>query len=203
MKPNLRALSKVAANVLYALLLIISLVPVIGCGDSAQDGVEDTGSVLHVSAVAADEGGRNVDVAPDDLNNDGVLDGTDNLLTDTSVTITFTNTSLVPDLVNATTLTVTSYTIDYSTSDPTAPLLSSRTFLASFVIEPDQVVERADILLVVLATVDEFNAGPFPTEFPTEYIAHYTFHVENDFGETQTAKASVAFSFGDFLPSGD
>lgn len=203
MKPNLRAPSKVATNVLCALFVIACLLPAIGCGDGGGDGAEDTGSVLHVSAVAADTGGRNVDTTPDDTNGDGVID---NFLTDTLVTITFTNSSVVPEQDTATTLRVESYTIDYFTNDPTAPALSSRTFPLTFVIEPDQSIDRADILLVALATVDEFDAGvaggAVPTDDPTEYTAHYTFHVKNvPFDEDQTVTANVAFSFGNFLPS--
>ncbi|HEX9592153.1 MAG TPA: hypothetical protein VGB12_02205 [bacterium] len=203
MKPNLRALSKTATNVLCPLFVIACLLPAIGCGDGGGDGAEDTGSILHASAVAADEGGRNVDTTPDDTDDDGLID---NFLTDTQVTITFTNTSVVPEQNTATTLRVESYTIDYSTTDPTAPPLSSRTFGANFIVEPDQTVERGDILLVSLATVDEYNAGvaggAVPTDDPTEYTAHYTFHVENvPFGESQTVTANVAFSVGNFLPA--
>jgi len=205
MKPNLRALYREAAKVLGTLLAMVVVLATIGCGDGGGDGAEDTGSILHASAVAADEGGRNVDTTPDDTTNppDGVFD---NLLSDTTVTITFTNRSVVPEQDTATTLRVESYTIDYSTNDPTAPALSSRTFGANFIVDPDQSVERGDILLVALATVDEYNAGvaggAVPTDDPTEYTAHYTFHVENvPFGESQTVTANVAFSLGDFIPA--
>jgi len=206
MNPNLRALYREATKVLGTLLAMAVVLATIGCGDGGGDGAEDTGSILHASAVAAGaDAGRNVDTTPDDTDNppDGFLD---NLLSDTTVTITFTNTSVVPEQDTATTLRVESYTIDYSTNDPTAPALSSRTFGANFIVEPDQSVERGDILLAALATVYEYNAGvaggAVPTDDPTEYTAHYTFHVENvPFGESQTVTVNVAFSIGDFIPA--
>ncbi len=200
MKPNLRALYRVAAKVLGTLLAMVVVLATIGCGDGGGDGAEDTGSILHASAVAADEGGRNVDIAADDTNNDGTFD---NLITDTSVTITFTNTSVVPDQDTATTLRIESYTVDYSTVDPAAPALDSRTFGINFVIEPETSVERGDILLVALDTVEELNAkGPPPQGETFEYTAHFTFHGENvPFGQSFTTTANVAFSVGDFIPA--
>jgi len=227
MKPNLRALSKTATNVLCALSVVASLLPVIGCGDVSEDGVEDTGTYVLVSVVAADDFGRNVDVAEDDENGDCVLDHN---LSDTTVSVTFTSRSVVPDPPTVTTLRVESYTIDYSTDDPLGPSLESRVFPTDFVIEPNQTVTRADLLLVGLATVDEFSfaigldqrvenrADPDPTseegaeicevvnytsflpaDFPTEYTAHYTFHAVNvPFGESMTFTADVNFSFGFF-----
>jgi hypothetical protein len=181
----------------------LCLVALAGCGEGGGDGSEDTGSMLLVSVAAADDFGRNVDTAPDDTDGDGLLD---NLLTDTTVSISFVNRSVVPEEDTATVLRVDSYTVAYTTPDPSAPPLSARTFDAAFTVDPDQTVERGDILLVALATVDEYNAGValgfIPTDDPTEYTAHYTFHVENvPFGESQTVTANVAFSVGDFLPA--
>jgi hypothetical protein len=203
MKPNLRAEFREAAKVLGTLLAMVVLLVPIGCGDGGGDGAEDTGSILHASAVAADEGGRNVDIASDDTNNNGVPDAGDNLIADTLVTFTFTNVSVVPDQDTATTLRIESYTIDYLTIDPAAPALDSRSFGINFVIDPDTSVERADILLVALDTVEELNdKGPPPQGETFEYTAHFTFHGRNvPFDQAFTATANVAFSFGDFLPS--
>lgn len=205
MKSNLRAPCREAAKVLGTLLAMVVVLATIGCGDGGGDGAEDTGSILHASVVTGGEGGRNVDTTPDDTSNppDGVID---HFLTDTTVTITFTNASVVPEQDTATTLRVESYTIDYLTNDPTAPELRSRTFETNFIVEPNKSVERGDILLVALATVDEYNdsvaGGAVPTNDPTEYTAHYTFHVKNvPFNEFQTVTVNVSFSVGNFIPA--
>ena len=223
MKPNLRAQYRAATNVLCALFVIISLLPVIGCGDSNEDGAEDTGSVLHISAIANDDpDGRNVDIGADDADNNCQFDHSPH---DVYVSVTFVNVSVVPppDPNTVTPLRVESYTVDYSSDNPTAPPLASRTFPTTFVVEPDDSVTRSDILLAANATQDEFriaigfseglvadpadpekcfyvwDAALLPTDFPTEYTAHYTFHVVNvPFGESQTVTADVNFSIGQF-----
>jgi hypothetical protein len=213
MKPNLSVLSKTATRILCALSASAALLVVVGCGDGGGDGAEDTGSILLVSVTSLD---RNVDIAPDDTDNDGVID---NPLTDTTISMSFTNRSVVPDVERPATdttatsdtdtfLRVVSYRIDYSTSDPTAPQLQSREFFTTFwngLVDAEETVERGDIMLVALATVAEFNqkvaAGAVPTDAVPEYVAHYTFSAETArFSETQTAEANVSFSFADFLP---
>jgi len=106
-------------------------------------------------------------------------------------------------------LKINSYRIDYSTLDPTAPVLNSREFFTQLwdgLVAPEEAQERSDIMLVSLATVAEFNekvaAGAIPTDSVPEYVAKYTFYVENvPFGEEQTVEFSVSFSFGNFIPN--
>jgi len=211
---NLQALWKWARR-LCALVAVVSLITAMGCGEGAGGGAEDTGSILLIRVTSID---RNVDIAPDDTTvpPDGVID---HFLSDQTISMSFTNRSVVPGIARPGTTTeaktdtdtfirVVSYTIDYSTSDPTAPALESREFFTEFwdgLVSPEEAVERNDIMLVPLATIYEFDdkvfSGAVPTDAVPEYVAHYTFHAETArFGESMTAEASVSFSFGDFVP---
>ena len=194
---------------------VVTLLTAMGCGDGAGNGAEDTGSIMLVSVTSID---RNVDIAPDwDKTSDPQTDPPDNPLHDQLISMSFTNRSVVPGIDKPTTSTdattdtdtflqVVSYTIDYSTSDPTAPPLQSRTYYTGFwdgLVTNEETVTRPDIILASLDTIYEYDAkaGPGALSVVPEYVARYTFHIETSrFGETMTAKVSVSFSFGNFLP---
>ncbi len=190
-----------------------------GCGEGGGNGAEDTGSILLISVTSSSQSGttRNVDIQADIDPNTGQADQP---IHDALVGMSFTNRSVVPDVARPgddtvatsdtdTLLRITGYRIDYINHDPNAPQLDSQSFGGTFwlgLIGPEETLERTDIVLVPLATIEEFNAkvaaGAVPTTAFPEYTAHYTFFAETArFNETQTAQVDVSFNMGNFLPN--
>jgi len=208
-----------AVRALVALTTACVLIAPVGCGDGGGNGAEDTGSILLVSVKPETQSGtsRNVDIKADI---DPVTGGPDQPIHDALVGMTFTNRSVVPNIIRPgrdtvstsdtdTLLRITGYRIDYVRHDLNAPELSSQTVGATFwlgLIGPEETLERNDVLLVPLTTIEEFNqkvaAGAVPsTGFP-EYTAHYTFFAETArFNESQTSEVDVSFNMGNFLPN--
>jgi hypothetical protein len=211
MKPNLRAPSRAATNVLCALFAVVAVFAVAGCGDGGGDGAEDTGTIIQASVSWPDPQTRNIDIAADFTQDDDP--DNDVFLSDDGVTVDFVSTSVVPPDPNTGELTepavdvrVESYTIEYfpSPNNPSAPALAIQRFDHTFVIPADGTVSRGDIIVVALTTADEY-AHEFtgtPLDPPDEYTAHYTFYMESiPFGESMTVTVDVPISFADFVES--
>jgi hypothetical protein len=208
MKPNLRALYREAAKVLGTLLAMVVVIATIGCGDGGGDGAEDTGTLIEASVSWPDPQTRNIDISPDDTDNDGTLDV---FLTDKDVTIEFVNKPVVPPdptggskpVPSPTDVQVQSYTIEYfpAPNNLSAPALITQQFNHTFVIRANATVSRGDILVVALASVSEFVQKLAAAEQnPPEYTAHYTFHMENlPFNQSMTVTLDVPISFADFI----
>jgi hypothetical protein len=210
MKPNLRALSKAATNVLSVVFAIAALLALPGCGDGGGDGAEDTGTIIEASVSWPDPQTRNIDIAADFTDDEDP--GNDLLLSDKGVTVDFVSSSVVPPDPTSTDATpaavdvrVENYTIEYfsSPNNPSAPALATQRFDHTFVIPADQSVSRGDIVVVALATAYEFADELATSEqWPAEYTAHYTFYMENiPFGESMTVTLDVPISFSDFVES--
>jgi len=174
---------------------------VVGCGDGGGGGSEDTGTTIEASVSWPDPQTRNIDISPDDTDNDGVIDV---FLTDNNVTVDFVSTDVTPGVDTATDVRVEWYSIDYvpSPNNPSAPVLASQEIHHTFVIPAHETVNRGDILVVHLATKGEFlaNLTTTPEQDPPEYTAHYKFHMRNiPFDKAMWVTMDVPISFAYFV----
>jgi len=182
-------------------MVVIGFAVVVGCGDGGGSGSEDTGTTIKASVSWPDPHTRNIDIAPDDTDNDGVIDV---FLTDNNVTVDFVSTDVTPGVDTATDIRVEWYDIDYVPSDNnrSAPVLKSQEVHHTFVIPAHETVTRGDILVVHLATKGEFltKLTTTPEQDPPEYTAHYTFHMRNiPFNQSMTVTMDVPISFSNFV----
>ena len=171
-----------------ALCFLVSLA---SCGSGGGDGAEDTGSLVTISETSGATNTVNVDVASTD---------TTDPVTDASISLTFTNESVVPDQTTATTLVLYQCSVSYTSNDLSAPALEPADCSFALTLEVDSSVD-ADVLLVPIATIAQFdNSLTTLPDHPVEYEAHYTFEFRNvPFDQSQIVRPSpIRFSMADF-----
>jgi len=170
-----------------AVIAVVSLLCLAGCGSGGGDGAEDTGSLVTITQQSGATQTVNVDVVGD-------------ALTDAKLSLTFKNESVVPEGATATTLVLYECTVSYRSEDPVAPGLDPAGCSFALTVEPDSSVD-ADVLLVPLEAIGQFVSGTPLPDHPVEYDASYTFKFRNTpFDQGQTVDSSpIRFSMADFV----
>jgi len=170
-----------------AVIAVVSLLCLAGCGSGGGDGAEDTGSLVTITQQSGATQTVNVDVVGD-------------ALTDAKLSLTFKNESVVPEGATATTLVLYECTVSYTSKDPVAPRLNPAGCSFALTVEPDSSVD-ADVLLVHLEAIGQFVSGTPLPDHPVEYDASYTFKFRNTpFDQGQTVhSSSIRFSMADFV----
>ena len=170
-----------------AVIAVVSLLCLAGCGSGGGDGAEDTGSLVTITQQSGATQTVNVDVVGD-------------ALTDAKLSLTFKNESVVPEGATATTLVLYECTVSYTSKDPVAPRLDPAGCSFALTVEPDSSVD-ADVLLVPLEAIGQFVSGTPLPDHPVEYDASYTFKFRNTpFDQGQTVDSSpIRFSMADFV----
>jgi len=170
-----------------AVIAVVSLLCLAGCGSGGGDGAEDTGSLVTITQQSGATQTVNVDVVGD-------------ALTDAKLSLTFKNESVVPEGATATTLVLYECTVSYTSKDPVAPRLNPAGCSFALTVEPDSSVD-ADVLLVPLEAIGQFVSGTPLPDHPVEYDASYTFKFRNTpFDQGQTVDSSpIRFSMADFV----
>ncbi|MGD2062064.1 MAG: hypothetical protein PVF51_00620 [Nitrospirota bacterium] len=195
MKPNLRAPSRAATNVLCTLFVTVCLFSAIGCGDGGGDGAEDTGSIVVVSGAGTDTQIIDVDVAPDDMDGDGVITNADNLITSFLLRFSFENISGTPDQDTATRLRLDSCTVVYEPLDAISPVLDPADCLTLPVEIAPGATHETNIIVVPIERINDVNPG-LGQDFDEilSYQTTITFGFENvpfDKSQTRTVRLST------------
>ncbi|HUT55090.1 MAG TPA: hypothetical protein VM658_17005 [bacterium] len=191
-----RAICAIIALTAAALTLML-----LGCAKDSgpgRDNQYDTGSLLQVTSLTSGDGGASstwtIDVFQQPWCGDSTGDPED--FYDATFNVTFEN--LAPDhlSISQTGILVESYSIAYSTIEPTQPALKPKTNIAiNQYLEPGTPLNVNGLLLMTIATKFEFMAFGNPFAFPV-YKCTITFHGENDYGYEVTATASVFVVLG-------
>ena len=182
-------------------VLILAVLFAFGCvtpKDPGSDNVTSTGTVLRVTNIDAKDGatGNNTTDVVIHLCPSGKLE---KLLYDVAMDVTLVNDSPASGSSQSTTVTITSYTVQYISNEPgSVPLAPERVVTQTIVINPGASQARSGLLLMSVETKFEFiQRGGDPLVFPT-YQAKVTFYGVNEFGYTVKAVASTYLEVGDW-----
>jgi len=194
---GIRAMKREIWRLLHPALKLCAVVSVIavgsvvvGCGDGGGGGSEDTGSLVIIVGGSTGNESVDVDVAPDDLNSDGVIDTSDNLIKTFTEQFSFTNVSVVPEKNTATRLRLVGCTVGYEpvSGTTTIPALDSADCKSlPLEIDPDATVDYT-VEVVPIEVINEVNPGLSPSFFDIfVYNATISFEFESvPFGESMT-----------------
>ena len=173
-----------------------------GCADPntpGSDNVESTGTVLRVVSIYAKDGSSSGNNEVDVVIHNCPGGAPEKGLFDVSMDVALKNDSPGAGGQQSTSVTITSYTVEYFSSDSGAvPLPSEKVVTNSFTIAPGSSNTQSGLLLMSIRTKEEFilrGGDPFAQ---TIYQAKVTFYGVNDFGYVVKAVGSVWLELADW-----
>lgn len=181
-------------------LLLLAALLAFGCAEPDSPGSDNstfTGLVLRIVSIDAEDGAtgdNETDVVLHLCPNGELEEG----LFDVTMTVELKNDSPGVGTAKATPITITSYTVEYFSSEPGAVRLPAEKVVTNtLVIKPAETITYTGLLMSVDTKREFLNRGGDPGQIPT-YEARVTFYGVNDFGYVVKVQGSVYLELADW-----